>query len=104
MERALGHACNADGGLDPGEATTAPLTVRWSTDANPDPVTEQTVPAHAAADAWRRTFGRGQGQPDAEQPCVFEVVDPTSGKAARVDLALPEYREMFQGYPTPSSV
>lgn len=95
MQRALAHACNADGSLDPREATTTPLRVTWYTDAEVDFATEEAVPASAARDVWQRTFNRGSHQPDGEQPCVFDVVDVDTGKSVRVDLALPKYRDLF---------
>lgn len=95
MQRALTHACNAEGQLDRREATTAPLRVNWSADADVNFDTEEAVPALAALDVWQRTFNRGLHQPDGEQPCVFDVVEVATGRSARVDLALPEYRDLF---------
>jgi hypothetical protein len=95
MQRALAHACNAEGRLDPREATTAPLRVTWCADAEVDFATEEAVPASAALGVWQRSFNRGPHQPDGEQACVFDVVDVATGKSARVDLALPEYRDLF---------
>lgn len=97
MQRALRHACNGDGGLSPWEATTVPLRVYWSLDADVDPVSEEAVPVRAALDVLQRAFNQGPTQPNAEQPCVFEVVDMTTGRLARIDLALPEYRDLFGG-------